>query len=84
MVAYNHVMLVGNLVADVVVRWLPSGVGMADLRLAVSEKFKNKSGESVEKALFVDSEEFPDLPARIPAWPVLTASADSPARRTRR
>lgn len=54
MAAYNHVVLVGNLTADIELRRVPSGVAVADLRLAVSEKFKNKSGELVDKAVFVD------------------------------
>ncbi len=54
MAAYNHVVLVGNLTADIELRRLPSGVAVADMRLAVSEKFKNKSGELVDKTVFVD------------------------------
>jgi single-strand DNA-binding protein len=52
--AYNHVVLVGNLTSDIELRRVPSGVAVADLRLAVSEKFKNKNGELVDKAVFVD------------------------------
>jgi single-strand DNA-binding protein len=54
MAAYNHVVLVGNLTSDIELRRLPSGIAVADLRLAVSEKFKNKSGELVDKPVFVD------------------------------
>jgi single-strand DNA-binding protein len=54
MAAYNHVVLVGNLTSDIELRRLPSGIAVADLRLAVSEKFKNKSGELTDKTVFVD------------------------------
>lgn len=54
MAAYNHVVLMGNLTSDIELRRLPSGIAVADLRLAVSEKFKNKSGEMVDKPVFVD------------------------------
>ncbi len=54
MPAYNHVTLVGNLTSDIELRRLPSGVAVADLRLAISERFKNRQGENVEKPVFVD------------------------------
>ncbi len=54
MASYNHVILAGNLTSDIDLRHLPSGTAVADLRLAVSEKFKRKDGESVEKTVFVD------------------------------
>lgn len=54
MAAYNHVVLVGNLTADIELRRVPSGVAVADIRLAVSEKYKSKTGEMVDKPVFVD------------------------------
>ncbi len=54
MPAYNHVTLVGNLTADIELRHLPSGVAVADMRLAISERFKNRQGENIEKPVFVD------------------------------
>ena len=54
MPAYNHVTLVGNLTSDIELRHLPSGVAVADLRLAVTERFKNRQGENVEKPVFID------------------------------
>ncbi len=54
MPAYNHVTLVGNLTADIELRHLPSGVAVADMRLAISERFKNRQGENVEKPVFID------------------------------
>jgi single-strand DNA-binding protein len=54
MASLNYVALMGNLVSDVELRQLESGMAVADLRLAVSERFKNKGGEMVEKTLFID------------------------------
>jgi single-strand DNA-binding protein len=54
MASFNKVLLMGNLTADPEVKQLPSGMSVADLRLAVSEKYKSKSGEDIEKTCFVD------------------------------
>jgi single-strand DNA-binding protein len=54
MASYNRVILMGNLTRDPEVRFLPSGRAVADLGLAVSEKFKNSEGELVERADFFD------------------------------
>ena len=54
MASFNKVLLMGNLTADPEVRQLPSGMSVADLRLAVSEKYKNKAGADVENTCFVD------------------------------
>ncbi len=51
---YNHVALMGNLTADVELRRLPSGVAVSSLRLAVTERFKSKSGDNVEKPIYID------------------------------
>ncbi|MCF7838278.1 MAG: single-stranded DNA-binding protein [Candidatus Marinimicrobia bacterium] len=54
MSSMNTVLLMGNLTRDPEARTLPSGVKVADLGLAISDKFKNKDGELVERAVFVD------------------------------
>jgi single-strand DNA-binding protein len=54
MATFNKVILAGRLVADVDKRHLPTGMAVADLRLAVSEKFKNRQGETSESTVFVD------------------------------
>ena len=54
MASFNKVVLVGNLTADVEKRHLPSGMAVVDMRLAVSEKYKNKQGETAESTVFVD------------------------------
>ena len=54
MASLNYVVLAGNLTRDPVVRNTPSGTAVADLGLAVSDKYKNKAGELVETVCFVD------------------------------
>lgn len=54
MASFNKVMLLGNLTADPEVKQLQSGMSVGDLRLAVSESYKNKQGEQVETVLYVD------------------------------
>jgi len=50
----NHVALVGNLTRDPEVRLTPSGTAVADLGLAVNEKYKNRDGELVETTCFAE------------------------------
>ena len=54
MASLNYVVLAGNLTRDPVVRNTPSGTAVADLGLAVNEKYKNKAGEMVETTCYVD------------------------------
>ena len=54
MASLNKVMLIGNLTQDPEVRRTPSGTAVSTLRLAVNESFQNKSGERVERAVFLD------------------------------
>jgi single-strand DNA-binding protein len=54
MASFNKVLLIGNLTKDPEVRTIPSGINVADLRLAVNETYTDKSGQKVEKACFVD------------------------------
>ena len=44
MASMNTVHLIGNLTRDVVVRNLPSGVSVADLSLAINDRYTNKAG----------------------------------------
>jgi single-strand DNA-binding protein len=48
MASVNKVILVGNLGRDVEMRYLPSGEAVANLAIATTDKYKNKSGEMVE------------------------------------
>jgi len=48
MASVNKVILVGNLGRDPEMRYLPSGEAVANLAIATSEKYKDKSGEMQE------------------------------------
>jgi single-strand DNA-binding protein len=50
----NRVMLMGNLTRDPQLRQTPGGTAVADLGLAISDKYTNKAGEAVETTCFVD------------------------------
>ncbi len=54
MASYNRVILLGNLTRDPQIRYLPSGVAVCDLGLAVNDRRKNANGEWVDEATFVD------------------------------
>ena len=54
MASLNKVLLIGNLTHDPELRRIPSGTAVVTLRMAVSESFQNKSGERVERTVFLD------------------------------
>ena len=54
MASLNKVLLIGNLTHDPELRRIPSGTAVVTLRMAVNESFKSKTGEAVEKAIFLD------------------------------
>ncbi|MDD4341835.1 MAG: single-stranded DNA-binding protein [Kiritimatiellae bacterium] len=54
MAALNKVLLIGNLTHDPELRRIPSGTAVSTLRMAVNESFKSKSGEDVERTVFLD------------------------------
>ena len=49
MASVNKVILVGNLGRDPEMRYLPSGEAVANLAIATSRKYKDKSGQMVEE-----------------------------------
>ena len=49
----NRVFLIGNLTKDPELRYTSTGVPVANLRLAVNRKYKDKSGELKEDTCFV-------------------------------
>jgi single-strand DNA-binding protein len=53
MASLNRVFLMGNLTRDPEVRYLPSGRAVADMRLAVSRKFRTAAGEEKDETCFV-------------------------------
>jgi single-strand DNA-binding protein len=53
MASYNRVILVGNLTRDPELRYLPSGMAVSDIGLAVNDRFK-RNDQWVEEPVFVD------------------------------
>jgi len=49
----NAVYLAGNLCADPEVRYVPSGDAVANLRLAVTRRYRTQSGEQKDETLFI-------------------------------
>ncbi|HOE00675.1 MAG: single-stranded DNA-binding protein [Kiritimatiellia bacterium] len=54
MATLNKVMLIGNLTRDPELHRTPSGTAVTTLRLALDDSYTNKSGERVERAVFLD------------------------------
>jgi single-strand DNA-binding protein len=54
MASFNRVILLGNLTRDVEVRYLQSGMAVADIGMAVNDRRKNQSGEWIDEVTFVD------------------------------
>ena len=54
MSSMNRVFLAGNLTRDPEIKQTSSGLTVADLGIAVSEKYKNRDGEAVERVCFAD------------------------------
>ena len=50
----NKVFLAGNLTRDPEVRYIPSGKAVADLRIAVTRKFRMPNGEDRQETCYVD------------------------------
>lgn len=49
MASVNKVILIGNLGKDPEVRYMPSGEPVANITIATTSKYKNKTGEMVEE-----------------------------------
>lgn len=54
MAALNKVFLIGRLTRDPELRYTAGGTAVADLNLAVSQKFTSKSGEQKDNVVFVN------------------------------
>jgi single-strand DNA-binding protein len=54
MASYNRVILVGNLTRDIELRYIPSGLAVSDITIAVNDRRKTANGDWVEEATFVD------------------------------
>ena len=53
MASLNKVLLIGNLTKDPELRYTPKGTAVANLRIAVNRKFKDRTGELKEDTCFV-------------------------------
>jgi single-strand DNA-binding protein len=51
---FNRVILMGRLTRDPELRYIPSGMAVSEVGIAVSDKRKNAKGEWVEETTFVD------------------------------
>jgi single-strand DNA-binding protein len=58
-------MLIGRLTRDPEVRFLPSGIQVTSLSIAVNRKFKDKNGEWREETSFFDIESYGKLAERV-------------------
>jgi single-strand DNA-binding protein len=54
MASYNRVILMGNLTRDPELKYIPSGMAVAEIGLAVNDRRKTANGEWVEETTFVD------------------------------
>jgi len=49
----NKVLLIGNLTKDPELRYTPQGTAVANLRMAVNRKFRNRNQETKEEVCFI-------------------------------
>jgi single-strand DNA-binding protein len=54
MASFNRVILVGNLTRDPELKYIPSGMAVSEVGLAVNDRRKNAQGEWIEETTFVD------------------------------
>ena len=52
--AYNKIILQGNLARDIEIRYTQSGTAIGSTSIAVNHKYKSASGEQKEDTMFVD------------------------------
>ena len=50
----NKVFLAGNLTRDPELRYMPSGMPVANFRIAVNRRYRTKNGEESEEVCFID------------------------------
>ena len=53
MASLNRVLLIGNLTKDPELRYTPQGTAVANLRMAVNRRWKDKNGEQKDEACFI-------------------------------
>lgn len=54
MASFNRVILVGNMTRDPELRYIPSGMAVSDIGLAVNDRRKDQNGNWTEETTFVD------------------------------
>ena len=54
MASFNRVILLGNTTRDIEVKYLQSGMAVAEIGLAVNDRRKGQNGEWIEETTFVD------------------------------
>lgn len=55
MASLNKVLLIGNLTKDPELRYTPQGTAVANLRLAINRKYKDKNQELKEEVCFISA-----------------------------
>jgi single-strand DNA-binding protein len=53
--SYNRIVIIGNLTKDPELRYLPSGKGVCNMRIAATERYRTAAGEPKEETLFIDA-----------------------------
>ena len=53
MASYNKVLLMGNLTKDPELRYTPQGAAVANLRMAINRKYRDKNQELKEEVCFI-------------------------------
>ena len=61
MASLNKVLLIGNLTRDPELKEIKPGTNVANMRMAISEKYKSKDGRDVETVCYVDVEAWSKL-----------------------
>src|SRR5277367_1474558 len=54
MASFNRVILLGNLTRDPELRYIPSGMAVTEIGLAVNDRRKGPNGDWIEETTFVD------------------------------
>lgn len=54
MASFNRVILLGNVTRDIEIKYLQSGMAVAEIGLAVNDRRKDQSGQWIEETTFVD------------------------------
>ena len=54
MASFNRVILLGNLTRDIEIKYLQSGMAVAEIGIAVNDRRKDQSGQWIEETTFVD------------------------------